>query len=93
MRGQTGSAAVDWVAAVAMVAAMMAGLVVLGSHRAPRRPPVDPIRALAVLVAPPPRVVVPRPLPPVTRPRRTPAHPRKKPHRRPRIDAPGWVWR
>jgi hypothetical protein len=93
MRRYAGSAGVDWIAAVTMVAALMAGLLVLGSHRVSRRPPVDPVRALGLLVTPPARVVAP---PVIIRPprRRTvPTHPRKTRHPRPLAEAPGWVWR
>ena len=79
---QRGQAAVDYVAVVAVVAVVLAGLVALGDGRTSRRPPINPFPVLGEPVTPPPA-------PRVRRFRRE--TPRPQVDRRPVITAPRWA--
>lgn len=85
----TGSAVVEYTALVIVVATLIGSLLVLRPQRA-GRVPIDPVRAVGILVAPPPVVRPPRRTP--ARPR--PARPRpSRPARpaRPVVLVPRWL--
>lgn len=83
-----GAAAVDHIGAVVAVGLLMLALVAVREHRPQRRPPVDPVAAVAALVRPAPVVRAPRPRS-ATRPR--PPRPRRPPPARPAVLVPGWA--
>lgn len=96
--GPRGFAAAEYLAIVAAIGLMLAGLLTLRAHEAGRTPPIRAIPVLAKLLATPQRLlrppVVPRP-PISTRP---PRRPRRPPVRRPTpppivIQVPEWLLR
>lgn len=87
LRGASGSATADYLAAVLAIGLLLLALTALREHRPQRRPAVDPVAHLRELVARPP---VPRSAADV---RRDPAAPRPRPPRppRPTVLAPTWA--
>ena len=87
LRGSSGSATADYLAAVVAVGLLLLALTALREHRPQRRPAVDPVAHLRELVRRPPP---PRAAPRV---RRAPAAPGPLPPRprRPTVLAPTWA--
>jgi len=89
VRRAQGTAVVEYAAVVVVVATLIGALLVMRPHRV-GRVPIDPVRAVGVLVQPPP-VTRPRPVRAApARPRPRPASPRPRP-RRPVVQIPQWL--
>lgn len=87
-----GQALAEYLAVVAVIAALMLTLTALRSQRA-GRVPIDPVRSVGALIAPPPVVRAPRTVPARPRPPRARTAPRRPraPDRRPLITGPRWA--
>ena len=87
-RTRAGSAAAEYLGAVAAVGLMMLALIAVREHQPHHRPPIDPVARIGAIVRPPPVIRPPR-----VRPRgpSVPARPRRPPRPRATVLAPVWA--